>query len=156
MKTVQDLLDHQEIVELHIRYATALDTRDWDLMRTVFAEDGHADFWVGGIHDGIESILHGCASIMENLDATQHAISNHHIELSGDTATAQCYVVAGHIVTAAGGGPTCTVRGKYEDELVRTQDGWRLARRILTVFWSEGNTGIFASGSYALTGGTAA
>ena len=34
--TVEELIDRQEIDDLLIRYATAVDTQDWDLYETCF------------------------------------------------------------------------------------------------------------------------
>ena len=36
------------------------------------------------------------------------------------------------------GGNTYEMGGTYRDELVRTADGWRIARRVLDVAWRDG------------------
>ena len=39
-------------------------------------------------------------------------------------------------------GRTYIMAGRYEDHLVRTPDGWRIADRTLTIDWTEGNPDI--------------
>ena len=34
------------------------------------------------------------------------------------------------------------VAGRYEDRLVRTDAGWRIAHRTLTVMWTDGNVAV--------------
>ena len=146
---LQALSDRMEIVDVHIRHGRSLDTKDWSLIRTVFTEDAYGDFWVGGQHHGIEAIIHASRSTMENLDATQHLLSNHEVNVTGNTATARVDLLAGHFLRTDGGDSHCSVHGYYSDELVRTDEGWRISRRELTVTWSEGNVGIFQAGTAA-------
>jgi SnoaL-like domain len=146
---LQALSDRMEIVDVHIRHGRSLDTKDWSLIRTVFTEDAYGDFWVGGQHHGIEAIIHASRSTMENLDGTQHLLSNHEVNVVGVTATARVDLLAGHVLRVDGADSSCTVRGYYRDELVRTDEGWRISRRELTVTWIEGDPSIFELGSAA-------
>ena len=60
-------------------------------------------------------------------DLTQHLVNNAAVELDGDSArseSAWCFVRYD-----AGGGPVLSAMGRYVDVLVRTDDGWRFARR---------------------------
>jgi hypothetical protein len=34
------------------------------------------------------------------------------------------------------------IAGRYEDELVRTADGWRVSFRRLVVVWTDGNLAV--------------
>ena len=139
---VQALGDRAEISELCARYGRALDAKDWDLMRAVFTEDATADFAVGELCEGIENILQVCRSQMENLDHTQHFFGNHEIELDGDGARGRLKLIGSAFLNTDQGDPTCCMRGEYIDEYVRTDDGWRISRRQLSIAWGEGNVGI--------------
>lgn len=141
---VQTLSDREEILELRSRYGRALDKRDWDLMRTVFAEDATADFALGQPFDGIDDIIKACRSQMDNLDHTQHFFGNHEIELDGDRATGRHKLIGSAFLHTQVGGPTVCIRGEYVDEYIRTDEGWRISRRELSVDWGEGNTGILS------------
>jgi 3-phenylpropionate/cinnamic acid dioxygenase small subunit len=142
--TPEDLADKQEVVELLYRYATALDSRDWDLLATVFTDDGVADYSSLGLPvcDGAAAIVGACRTTLVGFDATQHIISNPVVELDGDRARARCYFQAQHRLVGAPGGDNFIVAGTYEDAVVRTAGGWRIAHRTLLATWFEGNAGI--------------
>lgn len=61
---------------------------------------------------------------------TRHVVGTVAVDLDGDRATAastwQFYV---DTVTA----PRLALMGTYDDTFVRTPDGWRLARRVITI-----------------------
>ena len=142
--TVEQLSDKFEITETLYRYATALDTRNRELLREVFVED--AVFRIGagvGRFDGVEAIGDVVLEFLGGLEASQHIITNPVIELDGDTATSRCYLHAQHYMPdQRTGGNTLEIGGTYHDQLVRTPDGWRIRERELEVTWTEGNHGI--------------
>ncbi|SFO50103.1 SnoaL-like domain-containing protein [Pseudonocardia ammonioxydans] len=141
---LQTLSDRAEILELRSRYARALDERDWDLMRTVFAKDASADFALGTPFDGIDEIIRGCRSQMDSLDHTQHFLGNHEITVDGDRASGRHKLIGGAFLQKATGTPSAALHGDYVDEYVRTEEGWRISRRQLTITWGEGNVGILS------------
>ena len=142
--TLQELSDRLEIVDLLHRYATGLDSRDWELLASVFTDDGVADYssLELGVNDGPDAIVDLCRNALSGLDATQHIISNEVIEIDGDRARSRCYFQAQHVFRGAPGGDNFIVAGTYEDELVRTQAGWRIERRALIPTWFEGNASV--------------
>lgn len=143
MSSEQALYDRCEIIDVTLRYALALDTRDWALLAQCFTRDATADFGVWGKAVGLEQIAAAARPVMEGMDRTQHTIVNHMLTVNGDVADCTCYLVAEHLLITAVGGSTSTTRGVYRDHFVRTSDGWRIAARVLEVTWREGNTGIF-------------
>jgi hypothetical protein len=76
------------------------------------------------------------------MDETLHLISNHQIVVRGDTATCRWYLQAQLVRKAAHGGPNFIIAGRYEDELKRTADGWRITFRRLVVMWTDGNPAV--------------
>jgi hypothetical protein len=76
---------------------------------------------------------------IELLTATQHYITNHAVSVSGDHAHSSCYVLAQHFLRGAEGGSKFMVGGIYSDELVRTAEGWQIARRDVRGVWTSGN-----------------
>lgn len=135
-------VDRQEIVDTAVRYATALDNRDWALLRTCFTDDAVAEYGALGPSAGYAAIEATCRAALMPLDASQHLISNHVVEVDGDEATLASYVQAQHVRVAAPGGPNRIVAGRYDDRLTRTAAGWRIRHRRLTVIWTEGNPAV--------------
>ena len=63
------------------------------------------------------------------LESTQHFVGNLTVQVDGDTASMSSYVQATHYHAD---GRTWTTGGRYDDELVRAADGWRICRRHFT------------------------
>jgi hypothetical protein len=136
----QLLVDRAAITDVTIRYCWALDTKDWAVLDSVFTEDANGDLLEDVV--GRVAIKKRVETALSHMDETQHLISNHQIVVRGDTATCRCYLQAQHVRKAAHGGPNFIIAGRYEDELKRTADGWRITFRRLVVMWTDGNPGV--------------
>jgi uncharacterized protein (TIGR02246 family) len=142
-RSLDRLLDLQEITDLLHRYARALDEKDWSLLATCFTADAVAFYGeVLGRQEGVTAIEQVCRAALGHLDSSQHVISNPEIHIDGDAATARCYVHAQHTKAGTPGGDNMTIGGTYLDELVRTADGWRIRQRELRFLWQEGNQAV--------------
>jgi 3-phenylpropionate/cinnamic acid dioxygenase small subunit len=148
---LQDIIDRQAVTDVVVRYATGIDMRDWSLYRSCFADEVYIDFtsWSGGepqrmtADRWVVSVRSGLAGF----DATQHISTNHVITLHGDDAVCVSYVQAQHVlrdVLDADGDSTFTLGGYYQNDLVRTSDGWKIRRCRLTVMWTTGDRHLFA------------
>ena len=139
---IANMLDERDIVAVALRYCRALDTKDWPALATVFLPDSTADLSSGTDLVGLDAIVGRIRTALEHLDDSQHLVGNHEVSVDGDTATHRCYLQAQHVRRAATGGPNYLVGGRYEDRLVRTAQGWRIAHRTLTVMWTDGNVAV--------------
>jgi 3-phenylpropionate/cinnamic acid dioxygenase small subunit len=117
-----------------------LDTKDWAVLDSVFTEDANGDLLEDVV--GRVAIKKRVETALSHMDETQHLISNHQIVVQGDTATCRCYLQAQHVRKAAHGGPNFIIAGRYEDELKRTPEGWRISFRRLVVMWTDGNPAV--------------
>lgn len=136
MTTGDTRADQHDIAELLVRYTTGIDRRDWTVLRSCFTDDVVAEYeGVDTWHDA-----DALATFMEEAHAAMghslHRLSNLAIEVDGDAATARCYVDALNL-TPDGQSGIQTV-GFYDDELVRTPNGWRIARRRFTPVLYQG------------------
>jgi 3-phenylpropionate/cinnamic acid dioxygenase small subunit len=138
------LTDREEIFDLAVRYATALDSRDWQLPRTCFLPDVVVLYEGVGEVEGYEGVEDICRRALEPLDASQHILSNFVIDLRGDEADFSCYLHAQHVKQAVEGEPLFVVAGQYTDLHRRTDEGWKIARRRLATWWTSGNPGVIA------------
>ena len=137
--------DRAEIIELFGRYADIADTKNFDeLPRLVHTDPFTVDFdTVAGVPptevslDEYVPILRGSFG---RFAATHHAITGHVIDLDGDRARAHAHVRAEHWVPdeVADGGPNrWLVVGFYDNEAVRTENGWRFSKVALTAAHQE-------------------
>lgn len=153
---IQLLLDRSEIERVVYDYATGLDTKDWHLWRSIFADEVHVKFrpaaeaaftglgqeWVSM---SAEEWVEGRRVLFTGLATTQHQMSNPRITVDGDTAKCTMYMQAIHFMP---GEPTVeyTLGGYYIDDLVRTAEGWKLTRVNLNVTWERGDATMLERG----------
>lgn len=134
------LADRLAINDLLVRYAWAIDTKDWDTLDDVFTADAHIDYTAtGGIAGGLAEIKPWLAESLAAFPATQHLLSNSQVTIDGDTATART-AVYNPMGAATREGPLhfFFMGGIYADELVRTPAGWRIKRRVEDLVWMDG------------------
>jgi 3-phenylpropionate/cinnamic acid dioxygenase small subunit len=121
---------HHDITEVLLRYAAAIDRRDWELFHTCFTDDCHADYGDIGAWESLDAITAFMIDAHAELGHTLHRLSNFTIAVQADHASARSYVDA---VLVTPDGQTCiNAIGYYDDELVATAAGWRIAKRNFT------------------------
>lgn len=134
--------DIAAIVNVINLYPVAVDTQRWALFDRVFTEDARTDFGGPAVFEGREHIKQVFEAIHLPFDATQHATRGHHVLVDGDRATCLSYVHARFIRQAVEGGNMFESAGWYDDALIRTADGWRIALRTCRTLWSGGNPAV--------------
>ena len=132
-----------DVAEVVYSYATGVDSRDWALYRSIFADEVEIDFssWDGrpGAVMKADDWVAGVRPLFMGLDATQHSMTNPRIAIDGERATCVMYLQAAHFLHHDGGDPELTIGGYYTDRLVKTAAGWKLCAVKLTVTWRRGN-----------------
>lgn len=141
-------VDQAAVVRTVYEYAYGIDTRDWALYRSIFADTVHSDFssyngrppatmsgdqWVAGVRP-----------LFTGLDATQHTMTNPLVDAAGEgtdgkpCARCRVYMQAAHFLHDWAD-PEFTIGGYYDNDLVSTDDGWKLTAVRLTVWWRRGD-----------------
>jgi len=77
------------------------------------------------------------AALGKRFAATQHRISNVTIEIDGDHARVETYVLAYHVEEGDGGRRLHTFSGRYIDRFEERDGAWKIARRTLRNDWSN-------------------
>ncbi len=132
--TLAAVADKIEIQELLARYARGVDTKDWDLWKSVFTPDAHLDYSSAGIpaasRDEIAAIFE---SAMGAIPMTQHFISNVEIDLDGDKAKVRAMFY--NPMQLPGMAEQSYCGGYYHHDMVRTPEGWRSERLVEDNLW---------------------
>lgn len=124
MSWVQDQL---EIQALLARYARGVDSKDWELYRSVFTDDAHIDYTsAGAIAGGREEVIDWLAAGFATIPWSMHYITNIEAEIDGDKATVRA--MFHNPMQLPGMSTQSACGGYYHHELVRTADGWRSLR----------------------------
>ena len=138
---LSEAVDRLAIDELHSRYIMALNWQDADTVAALFTEDGVLD-WAGGVVEGREAIRHEVRGMrdhfakLEEADAPmraarlRHFVTNKVFDIAGDQARSLAYWLELNNDNRVRW-PYVGAYGHYEDEIVRTAEGWRFKRRTI-------------------------
>ena len=138
--SLQQVSDRIEINDLLIRYTTAIDTKDYSLLDTCFVPDAHLDYTsAGGIAGAYPEVRQWLEKALAPFAVTVHFISNSVVDLGGDEAKARtCVLNPMGFPNPDGSLHMFTVGAYYNDELVRTEAGWRIRKRVEESAFLEG------------------
>lgn len=126
----------EQIEDTLNRWALGYDDNDWSLVADCFTDDAVfsmriADGEIIGPFEGREVILDVMREASRSQeDQRRHVTSNLVVEQDGATATSAAYLT---LFSVRDGTLTALSTGKYEDELVRTDAGWKLAKRHIAL-----------------------
>ena len=117
--------DAGEIAALLYRYARAVDSKDWELYRSVFTTDAHIDYSSAGAAVGSrDEVADWLAAGFGAIPWSMHYITNIEIlDNNGTSATARAMFY--NPMQLPGMSEQSSCGGYYHHELVRTPDGWR-------------------------------
>ena len=100
--------DKEQITEVLIRYATGIDSKDWPLFRSCWADEVDLDYGELGEFTDPDAFTDLFAQVHNPMGNTYHRLSNFVVDVSGDTATARTYVHAVLMVTPDDDAPGST------------------------------------------------
>lgn len=143
---LQALLDEREITRGLSQFARILDSKNWDALSAVFAEDLSFDYGAGGEQHGMDALRANMTRFLDICGGTQHLIGSILVDVNGDQAVSRAYVQARHQAVGATGGAVFDTHGEYIDRWERRPEGWRIVRR--DALWSvlTGDPAVIAAG----------
>lgn len=116
--------EHSDISALLYRYARAVDSKDWELYRSVFTEDAHIDYSsAGAIAGSRDEVVDWFAANFGVIPWSMHYITNIEI-LGSDGENATVRAMFYNPMQLPGMAEMSACGGYYHHELVRTPDGW--------------------------------
>jgi len=132
MLSLAEISDRFEIQQLLIDYSTAIDTRQFDDLDHVFTADAYIDYRAMGGIDGRFPEVKAClAQVLPNFPAYAHMLGNFDVRIDGDTASSR--TICFNPMVLGGEQNQILYCGLwYDDEFIRTAEGWRMSRRVET------------------------
>src|SRR2546427_8065013 len=89
----EQVADRIAIDDLMNAYARAIDTKDWDLLRTLFTPDALLDYThEGGGRGDIDDATAWLSKALAPFSMCQHIVANRSVEIDGDEAVVHAYV----------------------------------------------------------------
>ncbi len=134
--SASEMADRYAISQLVKVYALGMDMKNYDLARSVFADDAFAQGTLSSakIDEYLPRVYQGVLPYA----STQHNITNQYITLAGDRATIWSYAVACHFEAQDSGRRNLIMGVQYRDECRRFAKGWLVSARKVAVQWVDG------------------
>src|ERR1700722_5507258 len=130
----QAVQEKLEIHELLARYARGVDTKDWELWKSVFTPDALVDYSsAGGPVGPPHEIARWLEQGLQVVPMTQHFISNIEVDVQGDKAKVRAMFY--NPMQLPGMADMSFCGGYYHHEMVRTDQGWKSERLVEENVW---------------------
>ncbi len=131
---IRDLYAVHEIMNLEAECAFAADTGQADKYAAIFTDDAVLDFSPYGERlEGREAIRKFRQESPKRVAFSVHYLSNPCIAVNGNAATGRLYWLAA--LTMANTNEGRWSSGYYLDEFVKTEDGWKIKKRVMTWYY---------------------
>ena len=147
---VRALQDRADVTDTLYRYASTIDRFDVAGLRRLLADElvaqyGNADPVTGG-----DAVAEWIGAAIAEVVWQHHFLSVYHVDVEGDRATALVYHTS-HQVFEADPDAAKLLVGRYDVELRREVDGWKIGRLRLDLLWGEARVDV--AGYLASVGG---
>jgi hypothetical protein len=130
MLSLAEISDRLEIQQLLIDYSTAIDRRKFDDLDNVFTQDAYIDYRaMGGIDGTYADVKAWLKQVLPNFPAYAHMLGNFAVTIDGDTASSRTFCF-NPMVLGGAQNQVLYCGLWYDDEFVRTPQGWRMTRRV--------------------------
>ncbi|OBA75841.1 hypothetical protein A5641_23645 [Mycobacterium sp. 1554424.7] len=136
MLSLEDISDRLEIQQLMVDYSTAIDNRRFDDLDKVFTPDAYIDYTaLGGIEGHYPEVKKWLSEVLPTFPVYAHMLGNFSVRIDGDKASSRVICFNPMVLP---GGPQAKQEQImfcglwYDDEFVRTPEGWRMTRRVET------------------------
>ncbi len=127
------LTAERDIQKALIRYARALDTRDWALLDTVFDPHVKAEYGAQPESLGRAAVVAGIRKFLDHCGHSQHLMGNFDVTVDGAMASSVCYIRVFHQGKGERAHLTQETFGCYHATWAHTHEGWRAVRWRLDV-----------------------
>lgn len=131
------VISRQQIADLTMAYCRGVDRTDEALLKRVFHADSSV---VSGVFNGGGQAFATeiCRIVSSGFTKTFHSIANQWIDITGDTAVGETYVIAAATFAQADDGLTeLLTGGRYIDRFERRDGEWKIADRSFVQDWAR-------------------
>jgi ketosteroid isomerase-like protein len=132
-----DPSDRLAISDLLDDYARGVDTKDWAVVASVFADEATLDYSAfGGPNGPAAEVVAWIRESVNTFPLTQHHITNRRIRVHGNSATCTAELFAPMGMSGKDGKLTMLFTGgRYVDTFAHTPNGWRITNRVCENAW---------------------
>jgi ketosteroid isomerase-like protein len=125
--------DREAIRRAMASYFDAVEQRDWDGVAEMFVADASLDYGTPGVDRVTENIALLRAGVERFTSASTLLGMQCAVTVDGDRARSMTAALTAHSPADSGRDPSRARMSivRYEDDWIRTGDGWRVTRRVV-------------------------
>ena len=133
-QAVEEVVAQQAISELGCRYARGVDRGDPEIIRSAFHDD--AAIVSGAFNGPAVEFATAIGGLLDEISIrVAHTVTNHWIDIDGDNAVGESYVVA--FQGTKGDSPQDVMTGgRYIDRYERRNGEWKISHRTFVMDWT--------------------
>jgi ketosteroid isomerase-like protein len=137
MSASDPIADRLALADLVARYAQTVDSRDDDGLQALFAPGAVVVIPAALAGPGGNTRIAPADLLASTarFERTRHIVHQQLATVTGDTARAETYGQAHHVYRRGDERRDSAIEVRYQDEFVRTEDGWRFSGRELVLDW---------------------
>jgi 3-phenylpropionate/cinnamic acid dioxygenase small subunit len=135
-RTLQDMVDRQQIVDTLYRYASTIDSKDFGRLRTLFVNDAVGQFGDAEPIAGADEIVGWIDRATRDRAWQHHKLTVYHVDIEGDEAKTLTYHTS-HQKTVDDPDTVIVLVARYHDVLRRQDGTWKIASKRMEVGWRE-------------------
>lgn len=133
---LRSVLDRQEIHDALVRYCRGIDRCDEQLVLSAFHADA-MDNHTGTDQAVVDRVPKVLAKARTSVRWTSHNLCNELIEVDGDVANSEAYLIAYHRLDHDGRELDWILGARYLDRFERRDGAWRIAHRTVVYDWDR-------------------
>ena len=130
---VQNLEDKEAVRTLRYRYHQYINDNRFDEIANLFTDDAVVEIGYVLRSVGRDEIATSFIAMPKDVKFLKQFIHNHIVDVDGDAAAGISYFEAKY---AAKDETSLLVAGKYDEDYVRTPDGWRISRMVVELYFT--------------------
>jgi ketosteroid isomerase-like protein len=129
---LQAILDKAAIADCVHRYCRGVDRLDAETIKSAYHPDAYDDH--GELKGSVDEFVAELVPLLRsNYVSTSHNICNQLVDLDGDRAFVESYLIAVHVTESDGNQWQEIVFGRYVDRFERRDGDWRIVHRVVVI-----------------------
>ncbi|SFE60053.1 SnoaL-like domain-containing protein [Chitinophaga sp. CF118] len=138
---IVELADRASLKELVDTVSILADKKDVHTQMQLFSENAMSETFVGGTSflklKGRKEMEEAFGNFLKNFETVYHLNGQQKVTINGDNATGTSYCLVTLIGTENGKKMKTTIGAIYQDDFVRENNRWLIAKRIGNFDWQE-------------------
>lgn len=138
---IKDLEDRASLKELIDSVSISADRKDFHTQVQLFSENAVSETFAGGTTilklKGRKEMAEAFGNFLKNFDTVYHFNGQQVVTINGNNATGTSYSLVTLISTENGKQMKTTIGAIYQDDFVREDNRWLIAKRIGNFDWQE-------------------